>query len=977
MSEPWRALPQPLAEEVAGIWPSVFPTGVPDFLLTAGGVSEADAAQAVARSIFLRRTLEAHPECVANLCKSRPLIERTDEHYLRQRWAEFVVNVSSEQDLQAALRQFRMETQFRIIWRDLMRWSDLTETMAATSDFADVCIQGGLDWLYDDCCRQYGTPWGVSPATGEEGPQPLIVLGMGKLGGHELNVSSDIDLIFAYPGKGETRGARRSIDNQQFFTRLGQRLIQALDQITADGFVFRVDMRLRPYGQSGALALSFAALETYYQDQGRDWERYAMVKARVVAGDQREGQVLMESLRPFVYRKYIDFSAFESLRSMKSMISREVRRKGLENNIKLGSGGIREIEFVVQAFQLIRGGRDRELQQRELLTILRELEALELLPSVVVNELAAAYGFLRNLEHALQGIEDKQTQLLPDNDLDRARVALTMGFEDWSSCQGTLDKHRQRVATHFADIIATEEGEDGDRIDLAEEWQELWMGEMDEPTAVEWLSEYRFEAPEASYRELDILRDSRTVQSLQTQGRQRLNRFMPVLLEALSHVEEPSQTLTRVLQLVEAILRRTAYMVLLLENPGARAQLVQLCSESPWIASQLAETPLLLDELLNAESLYKPPAKEELRDDLRQQMLRIPFEDLEEQMDTLRHFKKAHILRVAASEIRGTLPLMKVSDYLTWIAEVVLDHVVDVAFANLVSRHGYPGRPDDDTDDTDDTDFAVIGYGKLGGIELGYTSDLDLVFIHGGDPEQSTDGEKSIDNAVFFTRLGRRIVHILNTQTPAGQLYEVDMRLRPSGNSGLLVSTLTAFEKYQRNDAWTWEHQALARARGIAGCRETLKGFEAIRETILCQPRDRDALRQEVIAMREKMRSALGSPTKSGKAPEVFHVKHDNGGIIDIEFMVQYLMLAYSSEFPELTRYSDNIRQMEELGRVGVIPVADAQALREAYITLRSTIHRRALQNLNSQVPEESFRDERACIQAMWNRVMLDEPGAS
>jgi len=974
MSKPWKALPQPLAEEIAGIWPSVLPDGVPDFLLTAGGVSEADTAQAIARSLFLRRVVEAHPQCVENLCNSRPLTERTDEHYLRQRWAEFLEGVSSEQDLQAALRQFRMETQFRIIWRDLMRWSDLHETMAATSDFADICIQGGLDWLYDDCCRQYGTPWGVSPATGEECPQPLIVLGMGKLGGHELNVSSDIDLIFAYPGKGETRGARRAIDNQQFFTRLGQRLIQALDQITADGFVFRVDMRLRPYGQSGALALSFAALETYYQDQGRDWERYAMVKARVVAGDVREGQVLMDSLRPFVYRKYIDFSAFESLRSMKSMISREVRRRGLENNIKLGSGGIREIEFVVQAFQLIRGGRDRELQRRELLTILGELEALELLPSVVVNELAAAYGFLRNLEHALQGIEDKQTQLLPDDETSRARVALIMGFEDWSSCQAALEKHRQRVSTHFADIIATEEDEDGDRMDLAEEWQELWMGEMDESSAAGWLSDSRFESPETSYRELDTLRNLRTVQSLQTQGRQRLNRFMPVLLEALSHVEEPSQTLTRVLQLVEAILRRTAYMVLLLENPGARARLVQLCSESPWIASQLAETPLLLDELLNAESLYSPPAREELRDDLRQQVLRIPFEDLEEQMDTLRHFKKAHILRVAASELRGTLPLMKVSDYLTWIAEVVLDHVVDVAFANLVSRHGHPKRPDGSIGDTD---FAVVGYGKLGGIELGYTSDLDLVFIHGGDPEQSTDGRKPVDNAVFFTRLGQRIVHILNTQTPAGQLYEVDMRLRPSGNSGLLVSTLTAFEKYQRNDAWTWEHQSLARARGVAGCTETLKGFEEIRESILCQSRDREALRQEVIAMREKMRSALGSPAKSGQAPEVFHVKHDNGGIIDIEFMVQYLMLAYSSDYPGLVQYSDNIRQMEELGRMGVIPVEDAKELRQAYITLRSAIHRRALQNLNSQVSEDSFRDERAYIQTMWNRVMLDEHGVS
>ncbi|KXS48159.1 MAG: glutamate-ammonia-ligase adenylyltransferase, partial [Marinobacter sp. T13-3] len=422
-----------------------------------------------------------------------------------------------------ALRQFRRESQFRIIWRDLMRWADLHETMAAASMLADTCIDGALNWLYDTLCEELGTPWGADPVTGEDAPQKMVVLGMGKLGGRELNVSSDIDLIFGFPSKGETRGGRRALDNQQFFIRLGQRLIQALDQITADGFVFRTDMRLRPYGQSGALALSFAALETYYQDQGRDWERYAMVKARVVAGDQRAGEVLMEMLRPFVYRKYIDFSAFESLRAMKAMISREVRRKGLENNIKLGSGGIREIEFVVQAFQLIRGGRDRELQQRELLNILKELEELELLPSPVVKELRGAYIFLRNLEHALQGMEDKQTQILPDDELSQARVARIMGYDDWSACQEALEEHRQKVAKHFSDIIATEEDDEAPESPVDDGWFELWLAEMDESAALQWLEEQGFDAPEASHKRLKELRESRTVQSLQTQGRRRLN----------------------------------------------------------------------------------------------------------------------------------------------------------------------------------------------------------------------------------------------------------------------------------------------------------------------------------------------------------------------------------------------------------------------------------------------------------------------
>ncbi|MDC0663114.1 bifunctional [glutamate--ammonia ligase]-adenylyl-L-tyrosine phosphorylase/[glutamate--ammonia-ligase] adenylyltransferase [Marinobacter sp. SS21] len=966
MSEPWEGLPEILAAEVAGEWLTVFPDGLPVWV-GSDEISGQDVVEALARSEFLRRTLQGDVRLVEQSHQALSLRQPTTEAFFQQRWQTYLATVTDEPSLHQALRRFRKEAQFRIIWRDLLKWADLAETIAATSAFADLSIEGALTWLYADACLQLGTPYGRDPVTGDEVPQPMVVLGMGKLGGRELNVSSDIDLIFAFPSSGETRGGRRSLDNQQFFIRLGQRLIQALDQITADGFVFRVDMRLRPYGQSGALALSFPALETYYQDQGRDWERYAMVKARVVAGGKQAGAALMESLRPFVYRKYIDFSAFESLRTMKSMISREVRRKGLEKDIKLGSGGIREIEFMVQAFQLIRGGRDRELQQRELLAILPELEKLELLPPDVVSELREAYVFLRNLEHALQGVADKQTQLLPEDEPTRARVALILGFEQWADCLAALDQHRARVASHFADIIALDD-ETETSAELDEGWQALWLGELDDATAITWLAGRGFEAPEATLKSLLEVRSGRQAQTMQTQGRQRLNQFMPVLLEAVTRVDNPSETLSRVLQLVEAVMRRTAYLVLLLENPGARGQLVRLCSESPWIASQLAETPLLLDELLNAESLYHPPTKSELVDDLRQQMLRIPYEDLEEQMESLRHFKKAHVLRVAASELRGTLPLMKVSDYLTWIAEAVLDHVVEVAFANLVSRHGYPLRSDGSVSDTD---FAVIGYGKLGGIELGYTSDLDLVFVHKADPGLSTNGEKPIDNAVFYTRLGQRIVHILSTQTPSGQLYEVDMRLRPSGNSGLLVSTVSSFERYQRNDAWTWEHQALARARGVAGCPDTLAAFEQLRHDLLCQHRDGMALRTEVVAMREKMRASLGTPAPASGPPSVFHVKHDSGGIVDIEFLVQYLMLAHSAQHPELTQWSDNIRQLEELGRAGVLPVADTEQLRQAFITLRSTIHRRALQNLTSRVAGDAFADERAYIQQVWQRVML------
>ncbi|WP_097458908.1 bifunctional [glutamate--ammonia ligase]-adenylyl-L-tyrosine phosphorylase/[glutamate--ammonia-ligase] adenylyltransferase [Mangrovitalea sediminis] len=918
--------------------------------------------RALVLSDFLKESVLRHRDMMVDLIDSGDLDRVGELGQIADRWRDFGATIEDEPGLFRQLRRFRQREMFRIVWRDMLGKADLKETMANMTELAEVCIERALEWLYDDACRQWGTPFDRSP---EGQPQRMVVLGMGKFGAHELNVSSDIDLIFVFPHNGETRGGSRALDNQQFFVRLGQRLIQALDKTTEDGFVFRTDMRLRPYGQSGALALSFAAMEEYYQDQGREWERYAMIKARVVAGDRLAGQQLMSALKPFVYRRYIDFSAFESLRGMKAMISREVRRKGLENNIKLGAGGIRETEFIVQAFQLIRGGREADLQVRELLTVLFVLRQRQLLPAAVVDSLREAYCFLRRVEHILQGIADRQTQTLPDNPQDQARVACAMGFVDWPAFQHTLNAHRDVVSQHFADIISSDE-EETDNAECDETWQELWQGEIEEAAAVSWLSGQGFEVPEDSYQRLQALRASRVVQTLQSQGRRRLHQFMPILLQALSDAENPSRTLERVLVLVEAVLRRSAYLVLLNENPPALEQLVRLCSASPWIAEQLAETPLLLDELLNTHSLYSPPTKIELEDELRQQLLRIPAEDLEEQMECLRHFKKAHVLRVAASEIRGTLPLMKVSDYLTWIAEVVLAQVVMLAWHNLVEKHGRPGGIDSDPE----TAFAVIGYGKLGGIELGYTSDLDLVFIHDADPTLSTDGAKPVENGVFFTRLGQRIVHILNTQTPSGLLYEVDMRLRPSGNSGLLVSSLSAFDRYQHESAWTWEHQALVRARWLAGSPAVGHRFEALRREVLGKHRDIEQLRQEVVSMREKMRDALATPVPVSGEPEAFHLKQDPGGIIDIEFMVQFLILSWTQAYPSLARWSDNIRQLEALGECGLLAAAVTERLREIYIAMRSTIHRRALQKQNSRVEAEAFVEERAFVMAQWALVM-------
>jgi glutamate-ammonia-ligase adenylyltransferase len=879
----------------------------------------------------------------------------------------------SEDELGRALRRQRARHQVRIIWRDLTRQADLVQTCRDLSDMADATIDQAYQWLYSRHCEQFGTPTGRR--SGE--PQQMVILGMGKLGAVELNLSSDIDLIFAYPEGGETVGVKRSLDNQEFFIRLGQRLIKALDPMTVDGFVFRVDMRLRPYGSSGALVLSFNALEQYYQDQGRDWERYAMIKARVVAGDQVAGAQLLDMLRPFVYRRYLDFSAIEALRTMKQLIQQEVRRKGMADNIKLGSGGIREVEFIAQAFQLIHGGRDLSLQQRPLLKVLSTLEGQGYLPPAVISELREGYEFLRYTEHAIQAIADRQTQMLPDGAQDQARIAFMLGFADWDAFHEKLMFWRGRVAWHFAQVIADPDEDEGaeSEVVVGGEWLPLWEEAQDEEAACRQLEEGGFADASKALKALAGLRSSPQLRAMQRLGRERLDAFIPRLLaQAVEHAN-PDLVLERVLPLVEAVARRSAYLVLLTENPGALRRLLTLCAASPWIAEQITRFPLLLDELLNEGRLFKPPLAPELAAELRERLTRIPEDDLEQQMEALRHFKLAHRLRVAASEIAGSLPLMKVSDYLTWLAEAILEQVLALAWRQTVAKYGTPLR----TDGTlCDPGFIIVGYGKVGGLELGHGSDLDLVFIHDGDPQAETDGPKSIDGAQFFTRLGQRIIHLLTAQTNSGQLYEVDMRLRPSGASGLLVSSLGAFARYQENEAWTWEHQALVRARVLVGSQDVGQAFEKVRAQVLGKARDLAKLQQEVSEMRAKMRDNLGTKsTAAGTAANAFDasapfdLKQDAGGIVDIEFMVQYAALAWSQSHPPLLRWTDNIRILEELEHEGLMPAEDASLLREAYKAYRSAAHRQALQKDAGVIPGDQFADERRQVLRIWKELGL------
>ncbi|WP_340053417.1 bifunctional [glutamate--ammonia ligase]-adenylyl-L-tyrosine phosphorylase/[glutamate--ammonia-ligase] adenylyltransferase [Pseudomonas sp. JAI120] len=884
-----------------------------------------------------------------------------------------VQQAETEDELGRVLRRQRTRQQVRIIWRDLTRQADLVHTCRDLSDMADASIDQAYQWLYQRHCVQFGTPTGRR--SGE--PQHMVILGMGKLGAVELNLSSDIDLIFAYPEGGETVGVKRSLDNQGFFIRLGQKLIKALDPMTVDGFVFRVDMRLRPYGSAGALVLSFNALEQYYQDQGRDWERYAMIKARVVAGDQVAGAQLLDMLRPFVYRRYLDFSAIEALRTMKQLIQQEVRRKGMADNIKLGSGGIREVEFIAQAFQLIHGGRDLSLQQRPLLKVLGTLEGQGYLPPAVIAELRNGYEFLRYTEHAIQAIADRQTQMLPDSPEDQARIAFMLGFADWTAFHERLMYWRGRVDWHFRQVIADPDEEEGAESELVVggEWLPLWEESQDEEAACRQLAEGGFTDATKALKALASLRNSPQLRAMQRLGRERLDAFIPRLLaQAVEHAN-PDLVLERVLPLVEAVARRSAYLVLLTENPDALRRLLTLCAASPWIAEQITRFPLLLDELLNEGRLFKPPLAPELAAELRERLTRIPEDDLEQQMEALRHFKLAHRLRVAASEIAGSLPLMKVSDYLTWLAEAILEQVLALAWRQTVARHGSPQRLDGTLCDPG---FIIVGYGKVGGIELGHGSDLDLVFIHDGDPQAETDGAKPIDGAQFFTRLGQRIIHLLTTQTNSGQLYEVDMRLRPSGASGLLVSSLGAFDRYQQNEAWTWEHQALIRARVLVGSQDVGQAFEQVRAKVLGRERDLAKLRQEVSEMRAKMRDNLGTKaTAAGTganafdATALFDLKQDAGGIVDIEFMVQYAALAWSAQHPSLLRYTDNIRILEGLEQVGLMPAADAHLLREVYKAYRSAAHRQALQNEAGTVPGDQFADERRQVMRVWQALGL------
>ena len=860
------------------------------------------------------------------------------------------------------LRDFRNLQQVGIIWRDLNRVTDLEGTVGALSDLAEVLLEQSLALLHTHLAAELGEPL---DAAGR--PQRLVVLALGKLGARELNLSSDVDLMFAYPEPGRTADG---LTSHEWFLRLGRQLIGLLDTRTASGFVYRVDMRLRPFGESGPLVQHFDALLGYYEEQGRDWERYAMIKARPVAGDIQAGRSLLADLRPFVFRRYLDFGAIEALREMKKLIRSEVRRKNLHDNVKLGEGGIREVEFIAQVFQLIHGGRDVRFQQPALRANLAQLAGAGLLPKDAVSALETAYVHLREVEHRLQALADEQTQRLPRDTQARARLAASVGAADWEQFSRTLEGHRQRVSELFAGLIAPVEEAGSGSDDPLDVWRDLWA----EPDAAsnEVLAAAGFQDPESTLSRLADLRAKREREVAQDLGRARLDAVMPRLLALAAEAANPDRALARSLRLVEAVLRRTAYLVLLVENPEALVQLVRLCQGSDWIAETLARHPILVDELLDPRDLYTPPDRDGLARELAEHLRAVPGDDLEQQMEQLRYFKEATELRVAACELADILPIMKVSDALTWLAEVIVERVVSMAWQHTVDQYG---RPRNASGEPVDEGFAVIGYGKVGGIELGWGSDLDLVFLHDLPQTGETDGEKSVVNGQFFARLGQRIIHLLTTRTHTGELYEVDMRLRPSGQSGVLVSTLEAFARYQREEAWTWEHQALVRARPLCGPERLLTAFSELRTEILGRERDRDSLRAEIVKMRERMLAELRGMRRRPSAAELaerteLDLKQDPGAVVDIEFMVQYLALGWGHAHPNLLRYSDGIRTLEAAQAEGILPAAKAGLLIESYKELRAEAHRRTLENLPARSERAELIARANEVAAVWDEFM-------
>ena len=849
---------------------------------------------------------------------------------------------ADENGVKRILRELRQRVLLRVMARDIAGLAPLGEVCAAMSDLAEAAIATAQAWAHAQLRAQYGT---ARNAQGEE--LHLIVVGMGKLGGRELNVSSDIDLVFVYPEEGQSDGvdaagaaSLRTLSAHEYFVRLGRKLIALLNEPTEDGFVFRVDMRLRPDGEAGALAISFDALENYFVAHGREWERYAWIKARALTGNRHAE---LDAIRkPFVFRKYLDYATLAAMRKLHAEVRREVARRDLADHIKLGPGGIREIEFIAQALQLIRGGRDATLAVRPTLEVLARLAEKKLLPGEAAAELAGAYVHLRNLEHRLQYLDDAQTHRLPRDNVDRALIAAMSGFEGWDACAAKIAGVRESVALHF-NAIFEQAG------DQASTFDAVWQDDPGETARV--LAGHGYQDPQATAERLRAMRSSQKYRALPSDSRQRVDALVPQFAAAAANTPHPDATLVRGLDLIEAIARRAAYLALLAEHREALDRVARLIGAASWAADFITRHPLLLDELLDDRVLYAEPDWPAFSRDLAAQLAAAEG-DTERQMNVLREAHQSQVFRLLAQDLAGILSVEKLADHLSLLADILLEQTLALCWAQLRGRHR-DGPPR----------FAVIAYGKLGGKELGYASDLDIIFIY-------DDMDPAAPEA--YARLAQRLNNWLTSRTSAGQLFDTDLRLRPSGASGLLVSSIEGFTRYQEKEAWVWEHQALTRARFSAGDAAVGARFEALREHVLRTPRNPATLATEVLGMRAKMDAA--HPNPSG----LFDVKHDRGGMIDIEFIVQTLVLAHAHAHPELVANLGNIALLKTAADLGLIPAALAEGARAAYRELRKMQHGLRLNGAQyARVEPQTVRELVAPVRALWDHVLTGAPAAA
>lgn len=906
-------------------------------------------------SRYLKRILESEPELYQELLKQLHL------PFVREEMLDLLQNpaipLSNEANLHHLLRQLRKRTILRLAARDLAGFADLNEVMSTMTALADVTIQFSLRFLHQLMAQpeRFGEPVGEKTGT----KQQLLIVAMGKLGGGELNVSSDVDLVFIYPEDGETDG-KKNITNHEFFVKLGRKLIASLNDYTVDGYVFRVDMRLRPYGENSPLAISLTMLEDYFVTQGREWERHAWIKSRVIAGSSITEAALMELIvRPFVFRKYLDFGAYEAMRSLHTQLRKEVDRRELHDNIKLGPGGIREIEFITQVFQLIRGGRDADLCIRPTLGVLQRLKQKQPLPEQTVEELIQAYHFLRKLEHRLQYLDDQQTQNLPQNQDDQLLIAKSMGFTDYTGFLEHLDLYRQNVTYHFEQIFAARRKTLKPAVFARIRPEQTGDSEIVKAFS-DQLKVLGYIEPDKITARVQQFYGSAIFRQLSHPNQERILELMPTLMEVAARFPPVEIMLERMLRLLEKIGQYSAYLALLQEYPQTLPRVAKLVSISQWASDYLGRHPILLDELLAPSGLHALPDWSTLETELIHQLYHtsIPRAQMMEwQMDVLRHFQHAQVFRLLAVDLEGNLLLETLSDHLTALADLILDHVVQLAWQGLKKKH------------RESPVFAIIGYGKLGGKELGYVSDLDMVYLY---------QDHHPDALEIYTKLAQNINLWLTNHTSAGVLYETDLRLRPNGTSGLLVNSVEAFSLYQHEQAWVWEHQALTRARFVVGNHEVGEKFEQIRKDILCQPRDLANLKREILMMRTKMLEAHPNPTP------LFDVKHDHGGIIDVEFIVQYLVLGYAHRYPQLTGNIGNIALLKLAGELGLTSAEKANAALIAYRELRRTQHQLRLSGMPeatgstlskdtsqkfARVANDYLSDARQAVFLLWEEV--------